>query len=175
MADKEINIVRVRPEDASRLQAVSTKTFVETFASQNSEENIRNYMTGAFSETQLGMELHMDQSAFYFLKVDEQVIGYFKLNFGAAQTEFQEESAMEIERIYVLNQFHRSGFGQRMLNEAIDIAGGLKINYLWLGVWEKNAKAIAFYKKNNFFTTGSHLFMMGPESQTDLIMKKILA
>lgn len=81
---------------------------------------------------------------------------------------------MEIERIYVVNDFQGKGFGNYLMDKAVSIAVERKKQYVWLGVWEKNEKAICFYKKNGFFEIGTHSFFMGDDEQTDYIMRKDL-
>ena len=85
--------------------------------------------------------------AYYFAVMDEQVIGYLKLNMGDAQTELAEENSMEIERIYVLKGFQGNRVGQRFCEHAAAIARQHGVDFVWLGVWEQNEKAIAFYEK----------------------------
>ena len=81
---------------------------------------------------------------------------------------------MEIERIYVLQAFHGTGLGQRLYDKAIEIALQYQLDYVWLGVWEENKRAIRFYEKNGFVTFSRHIFRVGEEEQTDLMMKKLL-
>lgn len=108
---------------------------------------------------------------FYFAKCDKKVIGYLKLNFGKSQTELKDDKAVEIERIYVLNNFHGKNVGQLLYNKAIEISKQKKAKYIWLGVWEENPRAINFYKKNGFVAFDKHLFKLGNDEQTDIMMK----
>jgi len=105
-----------------------------------------------------------------FLKTDT-VIGYLKLNFGESQTELKGDKALEIERIYVLKEFHGKKVGQLLYDKAIQVATETKADYVWLGVWEENPRAIAFYKKNGFVEFDKHIFRLGDEEQTDIMMK----
>jgi len=99
------------------------------------------------------------------------VIGYLKLNFGQAQTELQDEKALEIERIYVIKEFHGKDVGQLLYNKALQIARQKIVEYIWLGVWEENRRAINFYTKNGFVEFDKHIFKLGNEVQTDKMMK----
>lgn len=81
---------------------------------------------------------------------------------------------MEIERIYVAKEFQGKGLGRRLMTYAISAAMQRKKAYVWLGVWEKNEKALAFYRKNGFYQIGTHTFVMGDDPQTDYIMRKDL-
>jgi len=94
------------------------------------------------------------------------------LNFGQAQTEVKDNKALEIERIYVLKEFQGKKVGQLLYEKAMQIAIQKNAAYVWLGVWEKNPKAINFYKKNSFVEFDKHLFMLGNDQQTDIMMRK---
>lgn len=94
-----------------------------------------------------------------------------KLNFGAAQNELKNKQCLEIERIYVLKEYHGKKIGQLLYDKAIQIAKEKNVNYVWLGVWEKNLRAINFYKKNGFVGFDKHIFKLGDDEQTDIMMK----
>ncbi|WP_022794870.1 GNAT family N-acetyltransferase [Marinococcus halotolerans] len=161
-------------EDAYRLQQISFETFNETFKDQNSPENMDAYMTRAFDINQLKKELSNSSSYFYFIYFNEELAGYLKINTGTAQSERMNEEALEIERIYVKNNYQQYGLGKRLFNKAIEMAMENNKESIWLGVWEKNEKALAFYRKLGFIQTGAHSFYMGDEKQTDFIMAKEL-
>jgi ribosomal protein S18 acetylase RimI-like enzyme len=172
MSNIEINKIGIT--ELNQLQEIGRQTFSETFSAGNSEENMKNYLEEGFSEGKLSQELKDPNAAFYFATQDDVVIGYLKLNFGASQTELQDEGALEIERIYVLKDFHGKSVGQVLYNKAIDIAKEKKAKYVWLGVWEENPRAISFYKKNGFVEFDKHIFKLGDDEQTDIMMKLIL-
>lgn len=112
---------------------------------------------------------------FYFAEKDGEVFGYLKVNFAEAQTEAQEQiDALEIERIYVLQQYHGSEVGKKLYEQALEIARNRKATYLWLGVWEENSRAIRFYQKQGFIEFGQHIFQLGDDAQRDVLMKKTL-
>jgi ribosomal protein S18 acetylase RimI-like enzyme len=94
-----------------------------------------------------------------------------KLNFGEAQTEKQKENNLEIHRIYVLQRFHGKKIGQLLLDEVLKIAKQMEVNSVWLGVWEENHRAIQFYSKNGFIEFDKHIFTLGDDIQTDLLMQ----
>ena len=168
---QDIIIDRVLPEEIEQLQQFSWQTFSETFSEFNSEENMQKFSEDNFSLNQITTEFYNKDSKFYFAKENETVIGYLKLNFGAAQTELQEINGMEIERIYVLKKYHGKAIGKILYEKALCIAQDLKLDYLWLGVWEKNERAISFYKKNDFVEFAKHSFMLGDDDQTDIMMR----
>ena len=161
-------------EDLELLQTIGRLTFAETFAAFNSAENLTQYLEHSFSPDKLTIELTNEASAFYFAEHDGQVIGYLKINFGQAQTELNDEHALEIERIYVLKQYHGKKVGQLLYEKAIQIALEMKKQYVWLGVWEENHRALQFYKKNGFVEFDRHIFKLGDDAQTDIMMKLML-
>jgi ribosomal protein S18 acetylase RimI-like enzyme len=169
-----ITIKKINHENLNQLQEISIETFTDTFKAKNSYENIKDYIDKAYKTEQLKAELYNPLSEFYFICFDDEAAGYLKLNAGDAQSEKMEDGDMEIERIYIRKKFQRKGLGEYLINKAIERANALNKNSVWLGVWEENHNALAFYKKMGFVHNGSHSFYMGEEKQTDLIMQRIL-
>ena len=166
-----IDIQKVTLDNIDQLQKIGRQTFFETFASGNTEENMKNYLDEGFSAAKLTTELNDNNVEFYFATLDDNVIGYLKLNFGQSQTELQDNKALEIERIYVLKDFHGKNVGQLLYDKAVQIARQKCADYVWLGVWEENPRAINFYKKNGFVEFDKHVFKLGNDEQTDIMMK----
>ena len=166
-----IEIKKVILNDIDQLQEIGRKTFHETFSAGNTEENMRKYLDEGFSIEKLTTELNDKNAEFYFAALDSKVIGYLKLNFGQSQTELKDGRALEIERIYVLKDFHGKAVGQLLYERAIQVARETKADYVWLGVWEENPRAINFYKKNGFVEFDKHIFKLGNDEQTDIMMK----
>jgi diamine N-acetyltransferase len=169
-----VKIKKCALSDSRELQEISYETFNETFKHQNSPENMKAYLEKAFNLEQLEKELSNINSQFYFVYFNDEIAGYLKINTSEAQSEEMGDESLEIERIYVKQKFHKHGLGKFLLNKAVDMAKELDKKELWLGVWEKNENAIAFYKKMGFVQTGVHSFQMGDEEQMDLIMTKTL-
>ncbi len=166
-----IDIVKVVLSDVDQLQKIGKQTFYETFSAGNSEENMSKYLEQGFSAPKLADELNDKNVEIYFALQEGSVIGYLKLNYGSSQTELQDSEALEIERIYVLKDFHGKNVGQMLYDKAVQIAKQKNVDYIWLGVWEENTRAISFYKKNGFAAFGKHTFMLGNDAQTDIMMK----
>jgi ribosomal protein S18 acetylase RimI-like enzyme len=166
-----IEIQKVNSDYILQLQKIGRQTFYETFSEENSAEDMLNYLEEGFSIDKLRKELNDINSEFYFAKRNDDIIGYLKLNFGQSQTEIKEDNALEIERIYVLKDFQGKGIGQLLYNKAKLIASEKNVNYIWLGVWEKNMSAINFYIKNGFIEFDKHVFKLGNDEQIDLMMK----
>lgn len=161
-------------DDLSELQQISIETFSETFKDQNSPEHLNAYLAKAYNLEQLQKELANPASLFYFVYYNEEVAGYLKLNSDEAQTEAMDKDSLEVERIYLKKKFQKHGIGKILLNKAFEIAAEQGKKNIWLGVWEANENAIAFYEKKGFVQTGSHSFFMGDDEQVDLIMVKKL-
>lgn len=159
-------------EDAQALKEIGYETFNETFAAQNSPENMQHYLEKAFNLKQLERELANPLSQFFFIKWNDDIAGYLKVNIGEAQSEEMGDDSLEIERIYIRKSFQKHGLGKYLLNQAINIAINNNKTNIWLGVWEKNSNALGFYKKMGFVQTGSHSFYMGDDEQTDYVMTK---
>ncbi|MGG0792031.1 GNAT family N-acetyltransferase [Peribacillus simplex] len=169
-----INIKKCTREDSRKLQEISYETFNETFKHQNSPENMNAYLEKAFNLKQLEKELSNISSQFFFVYFNNEVAGYLKINTNDAQSEEMGDESLEIERIYIKNKFQKLGIGKCLQNKAMEIAMEHYKKKIWLGVWEKNENAIAFYKKLGFVQTGAHSFYMGDEEQIDFIMTKTL-
>lgn len=167
----QFEIEKVTPKDILKLQLIGRKTFQETFSESNSEENMKNYLQEGFAIDKLATELNDTNSEFYFALHENDVIGYLKINFGASQTELKDRKALEIERIYVTQEYHGKNVGKLLYDQAIQIAKLKNVEYIWLGVWEENPRAISFYKKNGFVEFDKHIFKLGNDEQTDIMMK----
>jgi len=169
-----ITIKKVTPADAEALLAFSKNTFYYFYAHLNTEENIEAYSSVNFTMENMLKQLNNPNSEFYFAFNGDEIAGYLKLNFGDAQTDIKDDNTMEVERIYVSKEHHGKYIGKQLLDFALDIANSKQFAYAWLGVWEHNDKALAFYKRNGFEVFDSHPFWLGDEKQVDLMMKKVL-
>jgi len=166
-----IEIVKVALDEVNQLQSICKTTFFETYADGNTEENMQKYLDEVFTLDKLTAELQDTNTELYFARLGNKPIGYIKINFGEAQTELQDKKSLEIERIYVLKEFQGNRVGQILFDKALEIAISKQADYLWLGVWEKNPKALHFYKRNGFIEFDKHIFKLGDDMQTDIMMK----
>ena len=166
-----MKIRKINIDDLETLRNLSIQTFKETFEEVNTEEDMKKYLDENLSIEKLKSELENPNSEFYFAENNDEILGYLKLNFKDAQTEKLEENHFEIERIYVLKAFLGQKIGQILFDKAIEIGREKNLEYVWLGVWEENHRAIRFYEKNGFEIFGKHDFVLGEDVQTDLLMK----
>lgn len=170
----QIVIRKIGLQELDRLRSLSRTTFQETFADGNKGEDLKKYIDEAFSAEKLSAELSDARSHFYFAEESGRALGYLKVNTSGSQTELQDEQAVEIERIYVLKEVYGKKVGQALFEQAMDLAQERGADYVWLGVWERNERAIAFYRKNGFEAFSKHAFKLGDDEQTDVMMRTFL-
>lgn len=163
---------RITIAEVETLQKISIETFSDTFKDQNSAQDLADYLKTAYDLNKLTAELNDPNSQFYFVYLDDQLADYLKVNLNESQSEQVAPNALEIERIYIRSAFKRHGLGRFLFQEALKLAQAKNCSSIWLGVWEKNYPALAFYEKMGFIQHGSHSFFMGTDEQTDLIMIK---
>ena len=171
---ENIVIKKVKLGNINELQLIGIKTFQETFAAGNTEEDMQMYLNESFSTQKLTQELTNGNTEFYFVVNNDEIIGYLKVNFMGSQTELKYNKSLEIERIYVAKEFYGKKVGQMLYEKAVQIAKKINAEYIWLGVWEKNLRALSFYRKNGFVAFDKHIFKLGNDNQTDIMMKVIL-
>ena len=158
--------------DLLTIQTIAKETFIKAFSADNTQRNMDIYVAESFNKQKIQEELTNPESTFYLATLEGQAIGYLKLNVGAAQTESFTSNYMEVERIYVREKYHGQQIGQALMNKAIAVATTSKKEFLWLGVWERNPKAIRFYQKNGFVAFSEHIFLMVDDPQRDILMKR---
>lgn len=161
-------------EDWKLVQQIGSKTFYETFADSNTEEDMQKYLQENFTEQKVKKQIEDKYSTIYLALQDGQPMGYLKVNYGPSQTELQDDRSLEIERIYVLKVWQGKGLAKDLFDVALELARNKGLEYVWLGVWEHNPRAIRFYEKNGFVPFDKHIFRLGSDEQTDILMKLVL-
>ncbi|SEJ34627.1 spermine/spermidine N-acetyltransferase [Propionispira arboris] len=161
-------------DDAVVLQEISRQTYRDTFSTASTVADMEDYLQKAYDLVKLKKEILNKNTFFYFIITGRTVVGYLKLNIGAAQTDIKDDFSLEIERIYVRKEAHGQKFGAVLMNKAIEMAKVYQKQYIWLGVWENNQRAFNFYQKNRFYKIGEHEFVMGKASQVDWLLRKDL-
>lgn len=169
-----MRITRCTPDDLEDLVWIARKTFRETFAGQNTAEDMAAYLASAFSPEKLAAELRCSDSALFLARESGAPVGYLKLNRSAAQTEHPLENAAEIQRVYVLSGAKGCGVGSQLIRLAEKTARAWGCGALWLGVWEHNLPAQRFYRSHGFERFSQHVFQLGSDAQTDFLLKKEL-
>ena len=157
--------------DLPELLALARTSFVQAFTAGNKPENVQAYLAEAFTEDKLTKEIQETASTFIVASLAGKLVGYTKLNLSAAQADVQDPASVEVARLYTLEEVWGTGLGQVLLDAAIAFGRQEGKTWLWLGVWEHNARAIRFYEKNGLCIFGSHPFPFGDEIQTDWLMR----
>ena len=170
-----ISIRLCQNSDLEALRNLAYETYDDAFRSMNTPETMQAYLAEAFDLQKMKQELANPNNRFYFLHADGCLAGFTKLNTAPGQTDINDSSSLEIERIYVKTGFKRKGLGKVLIEHAQKIALNLGKQYVWLGVWEKNESGILFYQKMGFVEFSRHTFRMGDELQSDWVMKKELS
>ncbi len=167
--------------DAAMLAALGRRTFEEAFADQNTPENLAAYVSATYTTEQFDKELRDENSVFYVARLNQTPVGYAKLRKNSlpknsilenAQTPRLVMPCMELQRIYVLQEIIGLGVGKLLMEKCLQTAECESCAAIWLGVWERNTKAIAFYEQWGFTVFGSHIFYVGHDAQTDLLMRR---
>ena len=164
-------IRKAEKSDLSNLIYLARTAFLQAFSAGNKPENVQAYLGEAFTLEQFEKEMHEPASLFFVAEKSGELIGYTKVNQVPAQTDVHDPDSLEIARLYVLEDYLGGGVGKKLLDTTIDFAKQKHKKYLWLGVWEMNARAIRFYEKNGLRIFGSHPFPFGDEVQTDYLMR----
>ena len=169
-----VTIRRGTVEDADMLSELGARTFSETFAADNTPEDLAAYLVESFSVAQQTAELEDPASIFLIAEVDGRAAGYAKLHAGKPEEGVDGANPIELVRLYVSREWLGRSVGAELMRACIDEARQAGHETLWLGVWERNARAQAFYRKWNFQTVGEHVFQLGSDLQRDLLMQRTL-
>jgi hypothetical protein len=171
---KQPESISIRPVDIKDLETLvrlSQKTFYDAFASQNKQEDIEQYIRENLSAKQLEEELIDNQNNFFFILLDDVPVGYMKLRSGFSDDQPKGLHAVELQRLYVVNEYQNLKLGYTLIQYAINFARNEGYEAIWLGVWEKNSKAIRFYQREGFTQYATHSFLLGNDLQIDWLMK----
>jgi ribosomal protein S18 acetylase RimI-like enzyme len=161
----------VRPDGAAALAKLKADTFVETFAADNDPAHVEAHLAREFTPARVERTLADERSTTWWLLDDGVPVGFLKVNRAGAQTEPDLDDGLEVEQIYVLASHHGQGLGSRLMEQAITTAQSEGFPSIWLGVWEKNLRAIAVYEHLGFVPFGEHRFLFGNEEQRDVLMR----
>jgi ribosomal protein S18 acetylase RimI-like enzyme len=171
---QKVNIRAAHANDAELIADLSRDTFYETFAEFNTKENMDMFMTGQFSKEKLMTEVMERGNIFYVAFIGDTPAGYMRMREVPNPAQLADVSAIEIARIYSVHQAIGKGVGSALMQQGITIAKEKQKQVIWLGVWEKNKRAIDFYTRWGFEKFGEHEFVLGTDVQTDWLMKKVI-
>ena len=168
----DLTIRRAEPEDAVVLAELGARTFSETFAADNTPEDMAAYLDASFNLAQQAAELSDPASTFFIAEVGGLAAGYAKLHAGEPAEGIEGAKPVELVRLYVLREWLGRGVGEALMRACVDEAQRAGHETIWLGVWERNGRAQAFYRKWNFRAVGEHVFQLGSDPQTDILMER---
>lgn len=177
--------IRVRPAtvaDAPHLSRLGAATFRDTFEGENSPEDMARYLAEAFTPERQATEIADPVGSVLLAERDgatddtepAELVGYVHLTPGPAPAAVQGPAPLELKRLYVARAWHGRGVAQALMDAALDAARARGARTLWLGVWERNPRAVAFYAKYGFARVGEHTFVLGADPQTDLVLARSL-
>jgi ribosomal protein S18 acetylase RimI-like enzyme len=160
--------------DAERLVEFAKRTYSETFSSVNTPENMQAYLSSAFTATQFQSDLCDSHVKLFIAEIDRQLAAYAKLVEGRVPECIKGERPVELERFYVDSAWQGKGVASTLIQRCFDEAKCDGFKTIYLGVWEHNLRAQAFYRKWNFVRAGEHIFQMGNDPQVDWWMVRPL-
>jgi ribosomal protein S18 acetylase RimI-like enzyme len=169
---ESIRIVRGGPADAEAIADLSRAAFHAAFAKDNTPENMRLFMEGPYARERLMAEVRAGETEFFLAREGEQILGYATLRAGEALPELAGAPARELGRLYTAPGAKGLGLGSKLMQACLDRAAALGAHWLWLGVWEHNTAAQAFYKKWGFERFSQHIFEVGTDPQTDWLLRR---
>lgn len=173
-ANESPSIRRATVDDAMRLTELAARTFWDTFAVSNKVEDMQAYMSSAFTVTQIASEIADPLAKFFVAEISGESAGYAKLYAGEIPDCVTGTKPIELARLYVSQDYLGKGVGQLLMQACIDEALKNGCQTMFLGVWEHNERAKAFYRKQGFREIGTHAFILGEDHQTDLWMERAL-
>lgn len=160
--------------DNTLLAALGAETFRDTFAEQNTAEDMEAYLSASFSPEKQAAELSDPNSRFLIIEAEGQIAGFAHIYFGSTSEGVKAQKPMEIIRIYARKAWIGKGIGTQLMQACLDEAQQAGCDEVWLSVWEKNPRAIAFYQKWGFEKVGTHIFQVGSDPQHDFIMARLV-
>ncbi|MGP1528981.1 MAG: N-acetyltransferase family protein [Treponema sp.] len=160
--------------DAERLAFIAEKTFRETFVPFNTRVDMDEHCKKSYGMKIQQREIANTDKCTLLCESDNQIIGYAQINWDKTFDGIYDGPQAEIQRIYIEKDWHGTGAAQELMRAILDMVRQHKIQHVWLGVWEQNPRAMAFYKKFGFMEAGEHVFLLGSDPQRDIILYKIL-
>ena len=169
---KDIFVRIATNKDAALIADLSRDTFYNAFAPFNTKEDMDKFMDEVFTREKLMAELNQPGNIFLLAYTGDNVAGYVRLrDRNIPEDSPGTDNTIEIARIYTVTSEIARGIGTALMQECISIAKEKQRDYIWLGVWEKNDKAIRFYERFGFKKFGEHEFVLGNDRQTDWLMR----
>jgi ribosomal protein S18 acetylase RimI-like enzyme len=157
--------------DTKIICALGVTTFYEAYFEQDESSDLATYVLESFSQMQIGNELNNPDSTFFIAELNGKAVGYAKLRENSTVDSVENENAVELHRIYILEGVKGKGFGVKLLSRCFETARANGYETIWLGVWERNHLAIRFYQRIGFVKVGELQFPYGETVGTNYVMK----
>lgn len=170
MYDGAVIIRLAAPADAAAVAELARRTFFDTFAASNDPADMALYLEQSYGVDQQTREINDRDITTLVVEVDGQAVAYAQLRSGDVPECVTGPAPVELWRFYVDRAWHGRGIAQAMMHRVKEVARDRGARTLWLGVWERNDRARAFYAKCGFTDAGDHIFLFGTDPQTDLVM-----
>jgi ribosomal protein S18 acetylase RimI-like enzyme len=166
-----VTIRRATSQDTALLADLGARAFSVAFAKDNTPEDMADYLQNNFSHEKIAAELADADSTFFIAETEQQACGYAKLKKGELPVSVSNSNTIELERLYTLPEYFGKGVGEALMKTCFDDAKQSGFEAVWLGVWEHNLRARAFYRKLGFREIGDKIFQLGSDTQTDKVME----
>ena len=160
--------------DAAALSVLAERTFRDAFAGDNTASDMNAYCAGAFGADIQRRELEDPATMTLVVDGDDQLIAYAQLVLRPPPLSILAQRPIELKRFYVDKAFHGSPMASTLMRAAEEHARSAGADVVWLGVWERNSRAIRFYQKSGFHEIGAQIFKVGADAQRDLVMSRVL-
>jgi diamine N-acetyltransferase len=170
----DIKIRKANHLDVDLLINLGIKTFRDTFEAVNTPGDMKLYLDKNFNDERIGREIGEEGSVFFLAFDGDDAVGFARVRRGENQSGLNAQNFLEIERLYAVKEHHGKQVGKVLMQTCLDYSKQQGCDTVWLGVWEHNPRAIAFYEKWGFEKFGAHDFLLGTDLQTDILMKKKL-
>lgn len=176
MNEFNLKIRRATVQDAEIVAPLAVSVFNDTFADNplNKPEDMRAYIAEFLSVEAFRKDLIDQNSTFFVAEIDNKIAGYAKLAENSTEACVSDENPIELNKLYVAQDFHGKGIAQSLMEKCFAEAVDKNYQTMWLGVWEFNYRAQKFYEKLGFKKIGTHIFQLGSDPQTDWVMEKKL-
>lgn len=160
--------------DAPKLSELGRQTFFETFAKDNTPEDMSAYLEQNYAPEKQLSEISDTNRIIEIAWVGSEAVGFSHMFIGAPPDCLTKKKSIELSKLYILSSYIGKGLGRNLMQNCIEKAKALGFESMWLGVWEKNERALAFYKSFGFERVGEHIFVVGTDNQIDYLLEKLL-
>ncbi len=169
-----MDLIPAGPTDAEWLLPFAKRLFLDAYQDSYTPEQLWGYLDRAYELSTWQKELTSPDNAYFVAKKDGQALGYLRLAWGEPMEPLQDLHLLEINRLYVAQEFQGRGVAQQLMDFAIEYGKEHGYVGIWLSTWKRQSRSLTFYGKYGFEAVGTHLFEMGAGyAEEDYIMRKL--